>query len=232
MDGRNHLLQELTLKERRPLFADLTRVEIASSEVLPATSERHAHVYFPTGAVLASVCASNGAAVEVRGVGIEGMLGLAALHAAEHPRFELACQIGGTLLRMPASAFVQHLARDESLRRIIARYSTNALTFMTQSVACNGLHSVARRCARYLLTTGDRSGSETFALTHDLLARMLGVRRAGVSVAVSRLQRLGAVRYRLGAVTIIDRMRLEDEACECYGIITREHRRTKGRPRT
>lgn len=99
------------------------------------------------------------------------------------------------------------------------------LSFMTQSVACNGLHSVAQRCARWLLVTRDRVGAIEFSLTHELLARMLGVQRSGVSIAVKRLARLGLIDYRFGRVRIVEARGLERESCDCYRIIVRERQR-------
>lgn len=163
--------------------------------------------------------------MEVHGVGREGILGPSVLFVAEQTRFQWVCQISGTMLIMPSARFEQHARENAELRRAVALYSMGVVSSLTQSVACNGMHSIAQRCARWLLVTSDRVGASDFSLTHELLARMLGVQRSGVSIAVGRLQGLGIIQYRLGQVSIRDRNGLEDESCECYGVVVRDTQR-------
>jgi CRP-like cAMP-binding protein len=225
MKTSNLLIRALPHRERISFTADLLQTHLRTLDVLAGADNRSARVHFSTGAVVSLICISNGSAVDVRGIGIEGMLGAEALRATENGRYKLVCQIGGSILSMPMATFARHYEQHVGLRRIIAQYSTSVVANVTQSVACNGLHSIAQRCARWLLTTGDRVGSNEFDLTHELLARMLGVRRAGVSVAVHRLQRIGIIQYRLGKVQLISRARLEIESCECYRFTANETRR-------
>jgi CRP-like cAMP-binding protein len=182
-------------------------------------------VLFPVGAVISAICVSDNAEMDVHGVGREGMIGGHDMFSFKQSRFDLVCQIGGDILSMPTSSFGKHFARSVDLRRVVSDYAVGLLTFMTQSVACNGLHTVAQRCARWLLVTRDRVGVSEFSLTHELLARMLGVRRSGVSVAVKRLARAGVIRYRFGRLRIIEPQRLEAESCDCYRVVVRETRR-------
>ena len=221
---RNGLIQSIPSRYRKALLADLNRVEIKAHGCIFAAGEQLTSTCFPTTAVISALCGSNGKCMEVHGVGREGMLGPSVLFAGEQTRFDWVCQIGGAMLIMPSPLFEQHAQANAGLRRAVALYSLGAISSLTQSVACNGMHSIAQRCARWLLVTGDRVGASDFSLTHELLARMLGVQRSGVSVAVGRLQDLGIIHYRLGRVSIRDRNRLELESCECYRVVVRETR--------
>ena len=214
--------------QRKTLGSELQSMKIGAHDVLAASGLSLSNVFFPTGAVISVTAVSNKATIEVRGVGSEGMLGADALRAIER-RFDLACQIGGSMLYMPVSTFRHFTEKHVLLRNLVSRYSMSVLAQMTQSVLCNGLHSIAERCARWLLTTSDRAGIlDEFTLTHQSLAHMLGVRRSGVSVAVYRLQQLNIIDYRHGRIAIVDRRRLEDESCECYRLLVRETKRIFG----
>lgn len=222
---QNALLQAISPSERKAFVGDLDHVEIQAHDLVSAAGKRLAKTYFPISAVISALCGSNGKIMEVHGVGCEGLLGPGVLFAAEQTRFDWTCQIGGSMLCMPSSLFEQHVRTNAGLQRAVALYSMGVIGFLTQSVACNGLHTIAQRCARWLLITGDRVDAPEFSLTHELLARMLGVRRSGISVAVHRLQRMGIIRYRFGSIAILDRVRLERESCECYAIVVRETER-------
>lgn len=219
---RNHLIQAIPPRHRGSFENDLTQIDIKAHDRIFAARKRLSSVYFPVGAVISTLFESDRKAMEVHGVGREGMLGADILLSGEHQRFDSVCQIGGAVLRMPFPVFVHHMRQNRALERSVALYAKGVIAFLTQSVACNGLHTIAQRCARWLLVTSDRVDAPNFLLTHELLARMLGVRRSGVSVAVHRLQKLGLIRYQSGRVTIIDKDRLERESCECYRVVVRE----------
>jgi hypothetical protein len=220
----NRLIHSMAPSERKTLDGELQSMTIGAHDVLSASRLSLSNVFFPTGAVISMTGISNKSIIEVRGVGSEGMLGADALRAIEH-RFELACQIGGSMLYMHVSTFRHFIEKHVLLRNLVSRYSMSVLALMTQSILCNGLHSIAERCARWLLTTSDRAGILEFTLTHQSLAQMLGVRRSGVSVAVYRLQQLKIINYRHGRIAIVDRARLEGESCECYRLVVRETKR-------
>lgn len=208
---------------RHPLLADLETVEIRSTDRLGAGPKRSKSVYFPTGAVISAVCHSRGQETDVRGVGREGMIGADILCGIEIRPFDYRCQIGGTMLRMPAIAFTRYLTKHRDLRRILSTYSDSVLAVTARSVACNSMHTIGQRCARWLLVTSDRVKSRDFLLTHGLLARMLGVERSGVSLAVSKLQRLGSITYRMGRVSVLNAKSLESKSCDCYRAAVREN---------
>jgi len=220
--AQNRLIRAIPASYRKAFVADLTPTEIAAHSVLAAAGRPMPEVHFPVGAVISALYQSGGMAIEIHGVGREGMLGSDVLFAPEHIRFDLVCQIPGSLLSMPYTTFKAHIQQSDALARTLSLYSLSVLAFLTQSAACNGLHTIAQRCARWLLTTCDRVGALEFPLTHDLLARLLGVRRPGVSIAVSRLQHLALIQYHFGRIRILDKENLEAESCECYGIVVRE----------
>jgi CRP-like cAMP-binding protein len=158
--------------------------------------------------------------------GNEGLVGLAALLGAEGSESQTLAEIPGTALRLPAAVLVAAVDAQPALRRLLLRYTQAYLTQVAQGAACNRLHGIEARCARWLLMTHDRvGGSDAFPLTQEFLAIMLGVRRAGVSVAAGALQDAGLIRYRRGGIRVLDRAGLEAAACECYGVVRRQYDR-------
>lgn len=144
------------------------------------------------------------------------MTGLTAVLGADRSPEEVFCQVPGTCRRMPAAAFAAEVLGAGRLLALVHRYARSTLRFAAQSAACNGLHSLGERCARWLLTTRDRAGSDEFALTHNYLAMMLGVYRPSVTLAVQRLKADGAISCRRGRFAVLDAGRLEAASCECY----------------
>jgi CRP-like cAMP-binding protein len=186
-------------------------------------------VYFPTSGMISIVAMMrDGAAVEVGIAGREGMLGVQALLGDESSLNEAMVQIPGGALRMPASVLRQEMLESAPLRQVMLKYVQLVLNTATQSAACNRAHLLEQRLARWLLTARDRSGSDRLPLTHEFIAMMLGVRRAGVTVAAQSLQSAGLIEYAHGRITLADREGLEAAACECYEVTKREHARLFG----
>ncbi|UQA55404.1 Crp/Fnr family transcriptional regulator [Polyangium aurulentum] len=182
------------------------------------------YVYFVQKGMVVSLVMtmSDGASVEVGTVGNEGMVGMGVYLEAIHVHHRSFAQIPGEATRIPADLFKQEMDRSEELRTVVHRYAGALMIQVMQGSACNRLHSVEARCARWLLMTMDRVGRETFPLTQEFLAQMLGIRRASVTVVAGMLQQAGIIRYIRGKLTIVDRQRLEATSCECYGIIRTE----------
>jgi CRP-like cAMP-binding protein len=126
---------------------------------------------------------------------------------------------------MKTHLFRQEMDRDLAMQRLMLRHAQGVLTSVGQSAACNRLHMLERRCARWLLIARDCADGDTFPLTHDFLAMMLCVRRPGVTLAAQALQSDGLIRYNHGTMSIVDREGLETRACECYGVIKHEFKR-------
>lgn len=222
VDGLPRLVQE----RLRPLFE---RVALRSRTVIVRPNETFTHVWFPTTAVLSVITIMpDGRAVEVGAAGPEGMVGIpVVLGVGAMPRQALV-QIPGEALRMAVEPFRAALDAHPELRALLLRYAHAYLDDMAQSVACNRLHSVEQRCARWILKTHDRVRGDFLPLTQEFLAFMLGVRRAGVSVAAESLQRAGVIRYQRGKVAVLDRSGLERASCACYAMNLASFRRAMG----
>jgi CRP-like cAMP-binding protein len=137
-------------------------------------------------------------------------------------------QLTGTTWRLPVEALRRERQAHGSLEWVLGRYAQAFFTQVAQAAACNGRHGLAQRCSRWLLMTHDRVEADAFELKHEFLAQMLGVRRAGVTVAAGALQKAGLIRYARGRIVILDRQGLEAAACECYGLVRREFERLLG----
>lgn len=189
-------------------------------------------VYFPYGAVASLLIPmADGSAVEAATVGNEGMVGLPVFLGAGSLPMTAVTQVPGRALRLGVAVFRERLtAADGPLHAVLARYAQTMFTQLAQNVACNRLHRVEQRCARWLLMTADRVDRNEFPLTQEFLAEMLGVRRASVSETASRLAQRGLIRYARGVITILDRAGLEQASCECYGVIAGVLDRMLGTP--
>jgi CRP-like cAMP-binding protein len=176
-------------------------------------------VYFPREGVGSMVAVEQeGDAIEVGTVGPEGFVGLPVLHAADTMPYRVFVQIEGHGWRLSAEEFRRVVDERPVVRRLLLRYAQYFTDQLAQSVACNRLHTLDERCARWLLMTHDRVHGDAFELTHEFLSYMLGVRRAGVTVAMGTLQGAGVVRYTRGRVAVLDRPRLEEASCGCYHV--------------
>ncbi len=172
----------------------------------------------------------DGDSAEVGLIGPEGMIGLAILLGGDRDGFEILVQVPGTALRMGAGAFREELDRIPALRSVLHRYALAHFEQVARSAACNGRHHVEQRLARWLLMAHDRVEGDEFPMTHEFMSMMLGVRRAGITVAAGTLQKAGLIRYERGRMEITDRPGLETAACECYGIARRAYDRLLGPP--
>jgi CRP-like cAMP-binding protein len=233
-DGRtNRLLAGLPADVYDRLRAAMTPVTLRHAELLYAMSEPITHVYFPTTALVSlMIVLEDGKQVEMAAVGREGLAGLPVALGSDSDGHVAMVQIPGQALRMGTSAFRAGLAATPELQQLLGRYALVLLTQAGQAAACNGLHALAERCARWLLEGQDRVGSDQFLLTQDFLAAMLGVRRPSVTLAAGMLQQAGLITYRRGHVTVLDRAGLEAASCECYAAIRRETDRLLGAPDT
>ncbi len=137
-------------------------------------------------------------------------------------------QVPGEALRMDADHFRAEVSGDGKLRQVMYAYAQALFAQISQGVACNGAHVIQERCARWLLESHDRAGSDRFLLTHEFLADMLGVRRPSVTVATRVLQQAGIIEYRRGRISVLDRPALEEASCECYQVVQDEYARLMG----
>jgi CRP-like cAMP-binding protein len=213
----NSLLDALPVEDRADLAAELETVMLSAHDVTNALGAQMEHVDFPIDAMVSVIATlEDGDVVEVGAFGREGFVEVDAVLESYVARRATCCQVAGQVARMPMARFALRMETSPPFALLMRESATAALFRTQQFAACNAQHTVLQRCARWLLMTADRVGREQFAVTHDFLAIMLSVRRAGVSEAANVLQRRGAIEYQRGMVTIVDAARLGAEACECY----------------
>lgn len=222
--GRNWLLRSAPFEETAQLLPHLEPVVLEPMQVISEIGEPMRHVYFPETSIISLLSRlDDGTLVENGTVGFEGFAGLPLVLGVDWSSSLVAGQVPGLARRMDASRFTAMLPELPEFTRLAQRYVLYFLAQVAQSLACNSVHNIEQRCARWLLMTHDRMPGDDFVLTHEILAQMLAVRRAGVSVAASAMQDAKLIRYSRGKVAVIDRPGLERAACECYRIV-RGHR--------
>lgn len=173
--------------------------------------------YFPESGCMSIITKlRDGSTVEAITVGKEGMVGLPLFLGMKSTHTLAICQVPGKAWAIPAALFVEFIEQSTVMEKLLRLYTQTVLESMAQSTACNRLHTIEERCARWLLMTHDRMESTTFQLTQDFLATMLGVHRPGVSLVAKTLQSAGLIDYKHGKMTILDRTGLEQVCCECY----------------
>jgi CRP-like cAMP-binding protein len=228
---RNRLLAALPRYDFARLWPRLEAVELPLHHVLHAPGKPIEAVYFPeTGCVSMLAHMEDGDAAEVGMIGPEGMVGLPVLLGADHDDIEAMVQLPGTALRMDTQAFREELDYMPTLRTLLLRYALVHHGQVARTAACNGRHHTDQRLARWLLMAHDRANGDDLQITHEFLSIMLGVRRAGVTVAAGQFQKAGFIRCERGHIAVTDRPGLESVACECYGIVRRAQDQLLGLP--
>lgn len=219
----NRILAALPRAEYKRIAPHLEPVELPRGQVLYQSGEPIKHVYFPKNSMISLVTQmAKGAHVEVGITGFEGMVGLSILLGVDKSPYEVMVQIPDGGWRMSVKAVKGEFKRGGVFHDMLLRYTHSLLLMTSQVAACNRVHGVGERLARWLLMSYDRCMYTDLALTHEFIAMMLGTRRAGVTEAAIILQTEGLIKYRRGHITIEDKPGLEDFACECYGIIKAE----------
>jgi CRP-like cAMP-binding protein len=215
---RNQLLQSLPQADLDLLAPHLKDISLHQSEVLVEPGAPFEHVYFPHTAVISLLAVMrDGQTVETATVGRAGVIGGVAGFGQWRAFARVIVQMPGTVGRIPSSRFRAALRHSDRLTAVVLRCAQSIVLQIQQTAACNALHSVEQRLCRWLLLTQDYSDTNVIPLTQELLAQMLGVRRTSVTVAATKLQALGVIRYnQRGRIEIVDRKALERAVCECY----------------
>ena len=222
----NQLLGAATPEDLDLLRSHLEPVPLPQKLTLSTPGTPIDQVYFVEEGMVSLVQPlENGAMIEVGMIGREGLVGLPVLLGADSSPLEAMVQIPGSALRMPASAFRKEVGRRPALLAVLLRYVQALHVQVSVTAACNGRHTVQERLARWLLTAHDRSTSDQLPLSHEFLSMMLGVRRAGVTVALGALRAADLIRKTHGQVNVIDRAGLEKASCECYRTVRNEYAR-------
>jgi len=181
------------------------------------------HVYFPTNSIVSmSYVTRDGASTEISVVGNEGLIGVALFMGGESTPSRAIVQSAGFAYRLPAKRLKQEFHHNGQLQTLLLRYTQALITQMAQTAVCNRHHTLAQQLCRKLLQALDRLSTNQLAMTQELIANTLGVRREGVTVAAAKLQKLGIIRYSRGRLTVLDRHKLERQCCECYAAVKKE----------
>jgi CRP-like cAMP-binding protein len=214
---KNNLLAKLPSQELSALLELATPVQCSLRDVLTPSGEKIKNVYFPlTGMISLVTELKDGTSLESMTVGREGFAGLPVFHGVGATPTMSMCQIEGAFLKLPAESFTELLPNAPELALLLHRYSQFAYEAVAQSAACNSMHLIEQRCARWLLISSDAVASNHLGLTHEFLSQMLAVRRPGVTVAIGELEKAKLIEHRYGKISILDKQGLEKVACECY----------------
>ena len=222
----NRILGQLseTLFER--VAPKLSQFDLEIGDVIHEPEDRIKHAYFPASGVISLLAAfEDGNTVEAGLLGFEGMLGTSVVLGADIMTHQALVQSRGKAFRMAASDLRALVQNDGQFLDLMLRYTNALFTQVAQTAGCNRLHTLEQRLARWLLLTHDRVDGDEFELTQEFISRLLGVRRAGVSVAANTLREMKAIDYERGNVTVVDRKSLERASCECYQIVRAEYDR-------
>jgi CRP-like cAMP-binding protein len=213
----NQLLRAMSQEDAEKFFSDLYPVSFSLKQIIYEVDAPLEHVYFIKEGVASILTRmNNGESIEAGMIGSEGVVGLLALLGGEISGQQVIVQAPVTALRMTAVDCKAAFDESAAVRIVMLRYALRILNIANQTAACNRLHSLQQRSARWLLMMHDRLRSDAMPLTHEFLSVMLGVRRTRVTEAAGELQRLGLIRYARGTVTILDHPGLTSVACECY----------------
>lgn len=224
----NRLLTGLAPEDLEALRAQLEPVPLPHKQPLSHPGAPIEHVYFLEEGMVSLVQPVQGGMVEVGIIGKEGFFGVPVLLGANTSPLEAMVQIPGSALKIQAGAFREEAGRSAALSGLLLRYAQALHVQVSVTAACNGRHPLSERLARWLLMARDRAISDELPLGHEFLSMMLGVRRAGVTVALGTLKTAGLIRNTHGQVTIIDRQALEAASCECYRLVRSEYERLFG----
>jgi CRP-like cAMP-binding protein len=214
----NKLLAALPAVDYLRLLPDITVIPLILKETLHKPGSRIDYVYFPGGGFVSELTVlADGGMVEVATIGSEGMVGVGAiLDGITVPSLTMVQATTETCYRISATAFRREIDRHGALYELAVRYAQVLSGLVMQSTACNAVHLVEQRLARWLLMAHDRVGKNPFPLTQEFVAMMLGAARPTVTVVAGTLQDAGLITYKRGNVTIVDRKGLERASCECY----------------
>ncbi|OOG37714.1 Crp/Fnr family transcriptional regulator [Rhodanobacter sp. C06] len=228
---RNRLLAALPQAEWGRWLPHLEPVNMPLGKVLYESGSRLSHVYFPTTSIVSLLYVmEDGASAEIAVVGNEGIVGISLFMGGESTPSRALVQSAGQGFRLKSDLMLQEFNRAGPVLHLLLRYTQALITQMSQTAVCNRHHSLDQQLCRWLLLSLDRLNSEELAMTQELIANMLGVRREGVTEAAGNLQQAGLIRYQRGHITVIDRAGLEQRTCECYAVVKKEYDRLLPQP--
>ena len=220
---QNQLLAALPTADFERLAKNLQRVPLPLGDRLYEPGEQLQHAYFPTTAIVSlQYVIESGASSEIAGVGNEGVVGISLFMGGDTTTSSAVVQTAGHAYRLERHLLMEEFNRAGVTMRLLLRYTQALIMQMTQTAVCNRHHSVEQQLCRWLLMTLDRVPSGDLVITQDLIARVLGVRREGITEAAGKLQQAGFIRYRRGHIAVLERPGLGARACECYAVVKKE----------
>lgn len=223
----NKILSALPQEEFDRLRPKLREVSFKIGEIVYQPEETIESIYFVNRGIVSWLATlEDGNTVEAGVIGPEGLAGVPALLGARSTPNQGLAQSDVVASRIASPDLIGEFRRNGELNRMILRFVHSMFTQVAQTAACNRLHTLDQRLARWLLLTHDRVDGDGFALTQEFLSRMLGVRRAGVSVSANSLRQNGLIDYQRGNIRVVDRRGLEKASCECYQIVKEEYEQT------
>ncbi len=228
---QNLLLTALSATVQERVYPHLRLVPMPLGKVLYESGDALRHVYFPTDSIVSLLhVLEDGASAEISVVGNDGLVGIALFMGGETTPSRAVVQSAGYAYRLIAQRLKNEFHRNGEMQLLLLRYTQALITQMAQTGVCNRHHSVDQQLCRWLLLSLDRLSSNELIMTQELIANMLGVRREGVTEAAGKLQKLGAIRYARGKITVLDRPKLEKLCCECYAVVKKECDRLMPKP--
>ncbi|MYM75006.1 helix-turn-helix domain-containing protein [Duganella sp. FT134W] len=224
--NQNHLLAALLDAEFDRISPYLEPIMMRLGDVLYESGGVLNHVYFPTSAIVSlHYVLENGSSSEIAGVGNEGILGISLFMGGNTTPSRAVVQTAGHGYRLKSHILMEEFNRAGPVMRLLLRYTQALITQMSQTAICNRHHTLDQQLCRWLLQTLDRLPTNELTMTQELISNMLGVRREGVTVAAGRLQSQGYISCRRGHISVIDRIGLERDVCECYDVVKKEFAR-------
>jgi CRP-like cAMP-binding protein len=224
--GINQLLYTLIKVTNQRLLPYLEEVSLTSGQIIQESGSKITDVYFPkTTRVTSLLVMSDKSTIEIISIGNEGLANLSIVLGSDIANNRLIAQIAGTAIKLSADVIKQEFNRGEDLQQILLLYTQEQLNQIYQIAACRSHHNLEQRLARWLLLICDHVDQDTLPLTQKFISVMLGVRRASITEMAIAFQKQGIIKYSRGQITILDRLKLESIACECYGKIKSEYKR-------
>jgi CRP-like cAMP-binding protein len=230
MSAENRLLAVLCSGVYEKLVPNMKRVSLERGKILHQPGDTIKDLYFPIDCLISiTITMSDGITAETGVVGNREVVGVNAfMGGRETTQTEYIVQIAGSAIKVDAQPLLEEFDRNKHVRDVLLRYTQALIAQISQTTACNSLHALEQRLARWLLEAQDRVSSDDLKLTQEFIADMLGVRRAGVTQAAQKLQESGLIRYRRGHVQILEHRGLEAASCECFRTVKDEYDRLLG----
>jgi CRP-like cAMP-binding protein len=220
---QNHLLAALSPEVQDRLFPHLELAQLPLRSLMYESGRPMRHVYFPTDAIISlQYLLESGASTAISVVGNEGLLGMNLLMGGRSTPARSVVQCAGHAYRLPRARVKEEFGRHGELLSLMLRYTQSLITQIAQTAVCNRHHSIDQQLCRWLLLSLDRLCHNSVTMTQEFIANMLGVRRAGVTGAALKLEKLGVISYERGLITVLDRAGLERMSCECYRVVRKE----------